>query len=162
MDVRVRPVRRTDSSDVVRLSLSAWEPVFASLRKALGPRLFAKLQPDWRKSQSEAVASLCRGDGRDIVWVAEIAGVVVGFVAYVLDEESRTGKITYLAVDPAYQQRGVGTKLSHLALDRMREAGMEIAQVETGGDPGHAPARRSYEKAGFTALPIARCFQVLR
>jgi len=46
MDVRVRPVRRTDSSDVVRLSLSAWEPVFASLRKALGPRLFAKLQPD--------------------------------------------------------------------------------------------------------------------
>ena len=108
------------------------------------------------------MASLCRGDGRDIVWVAEIAGVVVGFVAYVLDEESRTGKITYLVVDPAYQQRGVGTKLSHLALDRMREAGMEIAQVETGGDPGHAPARRSYEKAGFTALPIARCFQVLR
>ena len=29
-----------------------------------------------------------------------------------------------------------------------------MALVGTGGDPGHAPARRAYEQAGFTALPI--------
>ena len=28
--------------------------------------------------------------------------------------------------------------------------------VETGGDPGHAAARRTYEKAGYILLPIAR------
>ena len=33
--------------------------------------------------------------------------------------------------------------------------------VETGGDPGHAPARAAYEAAGFTLLPIARYFRVL-
>ena len=31
----------------------------------------------------------------------------------------------------------------------MRSRGMDIAVVETGGDPGHAPARAAYEKAGF-------------
>ena len=50
-----------------------------------------------------------------------------------------------------------GTRLTTFALDRMRD----VAMVETGGDPGHAPARRSYEKAGFTLLPIGRYFKAL-
>jgi hypothetical protein len=43
----------------------------------------------------------------------------------------------------------------------MKDAGMSIAMVETGGDPGHAPARRTYEKLGFGLLPIARYFKKL-
>lgn len=37
---------------------------------------------------------------------------------------------------------------------------MDIAVVETGGDPGRAPARAGYGTSGF-ALPIARYFQYL-
>jgi hypothetical protein len=33
--------------------------------------------------------------------------------------------------------------------------------VETGGDPGHAPARRTYESAGSRLFPIARYFNKL-
>ena len=41
-----------------------------------------------------------------------------------------------------------------LVLERMREQGMLLATVGTGGDPSHAPARRAYEKVGFgPALP---------
>ncbi|MGC7099576.1 hypothetical protein ACPZ19_33285 [Amycolatopsis lurida] len=36
---------------------------------------------------------------------------------------------------------------------------MTLAMVETGREPGHAPARRTRERAGFTQLPIARCFR---
>ena len=43
----------------------------------------------------------------------------------------------------------------------MRRCGMDIAVVETGGDPGHAPARALYGDEGFTVLPIARYFQLL-
>jgi len=32
---------------------------------------------------------------------------------------------------------------------------MSVAMVATGGDPGHAPARRTYEKLGFRQLPLA-------
>jgi hypothetical protein len=43
----------------------------------------------------------------------------------------------------------------------MRDNGMTVAMVETGGDPGHGPARRTYEQAGFVRLPIARYFRKL-
>jgi RimJ/RimL family protein N-acetyltransferase len=33
--------------------------------------------------------------------------------------------------------------------------------VETGADPGHAPARAAYEKAGFELMPLARFFKKL-
>jgi len=33
---------------------------------------------------------------------------------------------------------------------------MKMAVVETGGDEGHAPARRAYEKVGYTDLPLVR------
>jgi len=47
------------------------------------------------------------------------------------------------------------------ALAKMKESGMKMARAETGGDPSHSPARQSYEKAGYTALPLVRYFKDL-
>jgi ribosomal protein S18 acetylase RimI-like enzyme len=58
-----------------------------------------------------------------------------------------------IAVDPTYQRRGVAGTLTDLALDEMRARGLTLATVGTGADPGHAPARRTYEAAGFTPWP---------
>jgi hypothetical protein len=38
---------------------------------------------------------------------------------------------------------------------------MDIAAVETGGGPGHAPAQAAYEALGFTHLPVARYLKLL-
>ena len=95
------------------------------------------------------------------VWVARDAGSTVGFVAVKLHVDDSMGEIYMVAVDPAAQGKGVGTALTQFALDWMKNTGMRIAMVETGGDPGHAPARRTYEKAGFGLLPIARYFKKL-
>jgi hypothetical protein len=35
----------------------------------------------------------------------------------------------------------------------MRTRGIDLAIVTTGGDPGHAPARATYDTAGFTPVP---------
>ena len=64
-----------------------------------------------------------------------------------------------LAVDPAAQNRGTGTALTEFATAWLRDAGMRIAMVETGGDDGHAAARRVYERAGYKLLPVARLLQ---
>ena len=58
-----------------------------------------------------------------------------------------------LAVDPDAQGRGIGTALTEVATGWLREAGMTVAMVETGGDSGHAPARRVYEKAAIRCFP---------
>jgi len=43
----------------------------------------------------------------------------------------------------------------------MKDAGMSVAMVETGGDPGHERARHIYEKVGFKLWPVARYFKKL-
>jgi ribosomal protein S18 acetylase RimI-like enzyme len=96
------------------------------------------------------------------VWVAEVNEETVGFVSTgVFDPERSMGEISMLAVDPDHQTGGIGTALTEFALDSLKDTGMRVAMVETGGDPGHAPARRTYERAGFTLLPIARYFKNL-
>lgn len=162
MDLVIRPVCEEDIGAVVRLSLSAWLPVFESFERILGPVIYAKIYPDWRASQGALVEGVCRDGEKYTVYVAESEGTVVGFVAYVLDAKEKTGEIYLLAVDPGYQNLGIGTELNDFALDRMRGSGMKLAVVGTGGDPSHAPARRSYEKAGYTALPLVRYYRDLQ
>jgi ribosomal protein S18 acetylase RimI-like enzyme len=156
----IRPFRSDDLAAVVRLSLAAWAPIFRSFRDVLGEDLYARLYPDWTASQAADVERVCTA-GTHTVGVADVSGAVAGFVAYTLDAATKVGEVYMLAVDPAHQRRGLGTRLNAYALDRLREAGMEVAQVGTGGDPGHAPARRTYEKAGYTALPSVWYFQLL-
>ncbi|BAB78102.1 MULTISPECIES: GNAT family N-acetyltransferase [Nostocaceae] len=57
--------------------------------------------------------------------------------------------------------QGVGSALINFALNWMKATGISIAMVETGGDPGHAPARCTYEKLGFGLFPVARYFKKL-
>ncbi len=160
MDLRVRLVRDADVEDLVRLSLLAWEPVFRSFEQLLGYTIYTRIWPDWRTGQREAIEAVCRDRENTTVWVAEVDGMVVGFVAYELHED-KTGEVQLLAVHPEHQNRGIGTELNLFALKKMKDSGMKMAKVETGGDPSHAPARRSYEKAGYTALPLVRYFQDL-
>jgi ribosomal protein S18 acetylase RimI-like enzyme len=161
MNLTIRPVCDDDVEDVVRLSLLAWAPVFVSFERILGPDIYPILYPDWRKSQREEIEKVCRDGEQTIVWVAEVDSAVVGFLAYRLDTKEETGEVYFLAVHPDHQNRGIGTALNEWALDKMRESGMKIAVVGTGGDPSHAPARRSYEKAGYVALPLVRYYKDL-
>lgn len=160
MNPQIRGYRSSDEASVVALSLRAWVPVFVSLEKVLGAKIFRRLHPDWRADQDKAVrAGLA--DRAMQVWVAEAAPGLVGFVATKLDSDSLVGEIYMLAVDPAGQDQGIGTALTEMATDWLRTSGMRVAMIDTGGDPGHAPARRVYEKADYTLLPVARYFKAL-
>jgi GNAT superfamily N-acetyltransferase len=79
-----------------------------------------------------------------------------------MDAAKRIGEIGLNAVHPAHAGQGIGTEMYDYALARMKEAGMTVATVGTGGDPSHAPARRAYEKAGFgPAIPSVYMYKLL-
>jgi ribosomal protein S18 acetylase RimI-like enzyme len=159
--IAIREFREGDLEAVVEFSLRAWAPVFASLRNVLGDDIFLRLHPDWKANQAEAVRSSCTNDER-AVFVAVANSRPVGFVAIALNAfHERMGVIDIIGVDPDYQRRGISSRLTEIATEHMRSHGMDIAVVETGGDPGHAPARAAYESAGFTLLPIGRYFRLL-
>jgi GNAT superfamily N-acetyltransferase len=157
--IEIREFEDDDVEAIVEFSLRAWEPVFTSVRAVLGEDIFLRLHPNWRADQTEAVRSSCTNDERD-VFVAVANGRPVGFVAVALNAfHERMGWIDIIGVDPDYQRRGISSRLTEHAIHHMRSHGMDIAVVETGGDPGHAPARAAYEAAGFSLLPIARFFR---
>jgi len=159
VQTRIRAFVESDVAEIVELSLLAWEPVFVSLEKVLGPRIFHLIWPDWKKSQAEGVAGACRATDKYHTLIAELDGRVVGFIACELKGE--TGEVVLLAVHPEFQKRGIATALNEAPLDAMKAAGMKMAVAETGGEDGHAAARRAYEKAGYTGLPLVRYFKDL-
>lgn len=165
MNLHIRPFSPDDMEDVVQLSLLAWTPVFHSFEQVLSPKTYSLIYPDWRKTQREVVEKYCQENKKTFTWVAELEGRVTGFITYTLDSQENgqenTGEVDLLAVHPDYQNHGIGTALNNFALEKMKEGGMKLAIVGTGGDPGHAPARRTYEKAGYTALPVVRYYQDL-
>jgi len=160
VDTRIRDYRPLDEQPVVELALRAWAPVFSSLEQVFGREIFIRLHGEWRQYQEKAVRDTLADDATQ-VWVAEAARGVVGFVAAKLHPERQLGEIWMLAIDPDAQGRGIGSALTEVATGWLREAGMTVAMVETGGDPGHARARRVYEKAHYTVLPAARYFKAL-
>ena len=127
----------------------AFAPVFRSLREVVGPTLAADIFANAESEQEQLLADLCAGSSQARVLVASAGGQPVGFAAVTFDQQTKVGEIGLNAVDPDWAGRGVGTRLYEFARGEMRAAGMRVASVATGGDPGHAPARRAYAKAGF-------------
>jgi GNAT superfamily N-acetyltransferase len=161
MQMQIRRASDDHTEALAQLAVLAWAPVFASFRQVLGPTVYAILYPDWERQQRAVVERMCNAGGETTTWVAEADGVIAGFIVYTLNREEQTGTVELLAVHPDHQNRGIGTALNRFALVRMKEAGMKLAGVGTGGDPGHAPARRAYEKAGYTAFPNVWYYQAL-
>ena len=159
MNWQIRTSDDKDLDEIVEVSLLAWEPVFVSFRKILGPEIYSFLYPNWQESQKEGVEAFCKDREKVRVLVAELGGRVVGFLAYQI--RGQTGEVELLAVHPDYQSLGIGTELNNRALEEMKAAGVVMVEVGTGGDESHAPARRSYEKAGYTALPLVRYYKRL-
>ena len=160
MEIELRAFEPDDLDAVVDLSLRAWEPNFNSFPDLVGAELAATLHPDWRTEQAQVVRDGCETSGHRVE-VAVVEEEVVGFAVVVMDAETSIGELHLLAVDPAHQRNGVARSLNDWALDAMRTAGMRMATVGTGGDASHAPARRSYERAGYVPIPVVHYFQML-
>jgi ribosomal protein S18 acetylase RimI-like enzyme len=149
-NIVIRPVRADDHPHLESVRRAAFAPVFASFRAILGDDLYELAQAREDARQEELLVALLLPESVWEVYAAERAGTVVGFVAIQLNQETRVGEIGLNAVHPDHAGQGIGTAMYHFAIARMKEAGMRVATVATGGDPSHAPARRAYEKAGFT------------
>ncbi len=153
-----RAVEEADIPEVRRIAAAAWTPIYGHWRELMGEDLFARQYPgDRLKNKADQVESHFRSHP-EWIFVVEFEGKVVGFCTYVL-RDSGVGEIGNNAIDPEYQGRGLGSAMHRECLRRMREAGMKYAQVRTGLDGSHAPARRAYEAVGFKAtLPHIEYF----
>ena len=152
MDLHIRHARSEDAPRLQAIRQAAFAPVFASFRSLLGSDIYDLAQRRQDEAQGELLAKLLAGEPGWTLYTAASGDEIVGFVAVQVDPATEMGEIGLNAVDPVHAGKGVGTVMYEFALARMREAGMKVATVATGGDPSHAPARRAYQKVGFDAV----------
>ena len=149
-DLTIRPVKASEKHRLEEIRQAAFAPVFASFRSILGDDIYELAQAREDKGQGELLISMLEPNSDWEVYAAELAGIVIGFVSVQLNRETKVGEIGLNAVHPDYCSQGFGTAMYNFAVARMKETGMQVATVATGGDSSHAPARNAYRKAGFT------------
>ena len=65
------------------------------------------------------------------IFVAEEDGQIVGYISTRIDPATKVGGIPNFAVLPAYQQRGIGSRLLGEAVAYLAAEGMRYARIET-------------------------------
>lgn len=162
MPIAITPYQPADKAALIDLSLAAWAPVFAQMAAAVPSFVYANFYPNGWEARQRTDLSAVLDNESERVRVARLNGQTVGWLGYRLHPEDRMGEIYVLAVAPAQQRRGIGTALMNDAFTLIQASGMDMVMVETGGDPGHQPARAAYESAGFERWPVARYFKKLQ
>jgi GNAT superfamily N-acetyltransferase len=145
----LRPFAPEDLPVLQPIRQAAFAPIFRSLVATVGAGIGAIAFARADEEQARLLESLCAAGTSTEMLVAMVDGRIVGFVSFSADAETWVGEIGLNAVHPDHAGKGLGTVIYRDVLKRMKGRGMTAACVSTGGDPGHAPAHRAYEKAGF-------------
>lgn len=78
-------------------------------------------------------------------------GIIQGFVAYYCnDVENKKGYITMVVVDPSYRNKGVGRTMVSSVLDKLKDKGFLLCELEVGETNTHA--HTLYSNLGFFTI----------
>ena len=159
--IAIRPFANDDRDVVLAVTEAAWEPVFAITETQVPGFVLGNFFPNgWMPRQLADVADLLEKEPVNF-FVAEIGGAIAGFVGIRLHPEDRMGEVYIIAVSPKFQRRGVARALIAHSEDIVRASGLKMMMIETIGDEGHRPARKSYEGMNYVRWPVARYFKPL-
>jgi len=162
MSFLIRAYAPADLPALHIIRTAAFAPVFASFRNIVGSEIAALGLATAEQEQGDLLNAIARPDSGHTIAIAETTGAPIGFVSWKPNIAPGVGEITLNAVHPDHGGKGIGTALYEHALAALKAAGMQLATVGTGGDPSHAPARRAYEKAGFSVhLPSIYLYRTL-
>jgi len=145
----VRDYHPEDLATLKDIGNRAWRGIYRMYRETYGEELFAVLVPNPDTVKGEQIESHCTTHPDRVVVCVEHSRIV-GFATFSIDAARRIGEIGNNAVDPECGLKGIGQLMYAEVFRRFRALGMRFARVRTGMDWAHAPARRAYERAGFT------------
>jgi ribosomal protein S18 acetylase RimI-like enzyme len=144
----IGPADADEMGAICEIAKVAWEPIHDAMIDMVGEEIHDATAQDWRSRKAEQIQGHYERHPEWVLAVRE-GEEVAGFVTFRLDADRAIGTIGNNAVGSGYQGQGIATAMYRYVLDLFKREGMMFAAVTTGLDPGHAPARRAYEKAGF-------------
>lgn len=159
--IKIIPYSNTDHDRVLDITMRAWSPVFDKTQKEVVPYVYDAFYPNgWQQRQHTDISAALKQE-ENKTWIAKLNAETAGFITLRTHPEDMMGEVYIIAVDPTHQRNGIANALLGFADTYFREAKMKIVMVETVGDSGHAPARKTYENSGYELWPVARYFKKL-
>ncbi|MBO4632868.1 MAG: GNAT family N-acetyltransferase [Lentisphaeria bacterium] len=145
--MNMREYCEKDLGRVISIADDAWHPIRQMSRKVLGDSIADILNPagDAKSKGLQVKAQI--ESGQYGIAVCEHENILVGFIIWRI--EGLVGEICNNAALPDAGLKGIGQMMYRYVFEQFRKAGVKVAQVTTGLDWAHAPARRAYERAGF-------------
>jgi len=155
--MHIRSFQPSDLPALIDLTIEVFGPFYEqSFRSMVPPDVFVHQHGSWADDYRASVPELHDPSAHKHVVAAETdTGEIVGYVGWVIDPKRRHGEIDTVAVRESARGKGIGRALCEHAMGRMREQGVEVVELGTGGDGLYAPARALYESLGFHLVPVA-------
>ena len=157
----IRTVVPEDFPRLLEITIQAFTPIHESFRQMMGESLYALNWANWKQVHEEYLKSTTQGEAARQLLVGELEGEAIGYAHYTCHEQELKGEIGLNAIHPDHQGKGLSQLFYAEAERQMKAQGMKQIVVGTGGDPSHLPARKSYEKAGFQALPHVTYYKLI-
>lgn len=155
--------QKEDIDHLEAIRAIAFQPIFDSFRSILGDTIYEYAQLPEDEAQRDLLKSLFEKNSIWKTWKVNLEEKTIGFISIRMDESAKVGEIGLNAIHPNYSNKGIGTQMYNFAVEVMKNAGMKVATVATGGDPSHLSARKAYRKAGFTVeIPSVWMCQVIK
>jgi ribosomal protein S18 acetylase RimI-like enzyme len=151
-DWTVHPFRAANRAQVAAIARKAFVYDRFHADAGLAPGVADQVHEAW-------IDNCCLGQMADIVWIAEDADAVRGFVTCKLDPERRMGTIGLVATSAAAWRRGVARALTAQALRWFHQEG--ATRVEVGTQLTNFPAARLYQSFGFKPISVSFTFRRL-
>lgn len=150
MDIKeiIREATADDTDTLIKIAVNEWRAIYEGYREQLGDEIFPLFFDDYENIKADQIRENMRHGN---VYVTECDGRIAGFFHFTYLEDKKIGILLNNAVSGEYRGRGIGGRQYEAAFDMLRKLGALAVQVTTGLDDAHAPARRAYEKAGFSA-----------
>ena len=125
----IRPYRETDREAIRAITVEAFDGV--SIDQNIELRFGLVAGHDWRYRKGRHIDEDVDAAGAAILVAQDEHGEIVGYVTTQIDREAGVGLIPNMAVRAGLRGRGIGRKLIEAALGLFRDAGLELARIET-------------------------------
>jgi ribosomal protein S18 acetylase RimI-like enzyme len=150
--VILRQAADGDLPRVDEIVISCYEPIYESYISIVGEDIYRGIRRnpdvDWSHEKTGRVRKIFR-EHPGCMWVLEDAGVVFGFLAFVLFPDQSRLWIEENGLISERRGQGWATFMLRHLLTHARNLGIRFASVEVDLDDVHIPARRAYQAVGF-------------
>lgn len=151
-DVTIVPTVKEHADAARNIFIEGWKPIRKVQRSLIGDEAYYAMFTNWEPNKAKSIDACAFGRRTDRCCFSAISdGRVAGaLTAHFADGEIPVMEIGNNSVSAEFAGQGIGSSLYRYILEEGKKRGYKYAKVGTGLDEGHAPARRAYEKAGFT------------